>query len=99
MSNSKLSDDALNDIASKIKPHVLAGEIHYGWGAHLLVDQLGHSDETIEHFQKDADAIGRLVVRSVIVPSAAQKARDRLTKHIYQHMLEIGALVEGKKDV
>lgn len=34
------------------------------------------------HFDKDADAITRLLIRGIITPSEADKARKRLVKEI-----------------
>ncbi len=94
----KLSDDQVAEISGKIKPHVLAGEIQFGWGADKLSEQLGYTDNHIEHLQKDADAIGRLTVRSVIPPSVSAKARNKIAKRIFSHMIEIGALAEREAE-
>ena len=62
--------------------------LEFGWGADPIQDQLeafGISDvdaETIEHWQKDADAILRCVMRDCLTPSEGMKARNRLTRKI-----------------
>ena len=38
------------------------------------------------HFDKDADAITRLLVRGIITPSEAHKARKRLIKSIAREL-------------
>ena len=60
----------------------------FGWGADPIQDQIEAfgittvDADTIEHWQKDADAILRCVMRDCLTDSESMKARNRLTRKI-----------------
>lgn len=48
----------------------------------------GLSDEAIEHFQLDADAITRFYIRGALLAAETKKARMRLIKAIEHKMVK-----------
>lgn len=64
--------------------------IHFGALAPSLAEQLKDyeiNEDDLKHFQLDADAITRLVCRSLIPDSIAVKARQRLLKKIVNKLI------------
>lgn len=51
-----------------------------------LAEQIGFTDETIEHFQRDLDAQNRLFVRSMLTYGEVEKVRKRIVKAIAKHV-------------
>jgi len=69
----------------RFKEKEMQVEIHFGALADPLEKQLegfNISADKIEHFQKDADAITRLVVRGLIPDGAAHQARKKIIRNI-----------------
>jgi hypothetical protein len=69
-------------------------DIHFGALAPALSEQIGHLIEdpkTMEHLERDADAITRLVIRGLVSDREGERARDRLFKKI------VKALKSGKQ--
>jgi hypothetical protein len=59
--------------------------IHFGAMAPPLKEQLKEfnlDDNSLEHFQKDAEAIVRLAIRGIIPDSVKSSANKRLLKNI-----------------
>lgn len=78
--------------------------LEFGWGADPIQDQLeafGVSSvdaETIEHWQKDADAILRCVMRDCLTDSQGMRARNRLTRKIEKYLLEHKHIMRATED-
>lgn len=65
--------------------------LHFGAVAPPIKSQLkkqGYkfNEETVKHFQKDADAFSRLYIRKFISLEQANKMRDRLHTNIIKHI-------------
>lgn len=68
----------------------------YGAGAEPLREQIKRqhrhvgNDAALEHLQRDADAVTRLVVRSLLSDSAARAIRQRLQKRLLALIIDEG---------
>jgi hypothetical protein len=76
--------------------------IEFGWMGPTLAEQRVAEfidADTLDHFQKDADAISRLRVRSVITSSAGDKAYDRLSNRIFAEVAkQVKARANGQPE-
>lgn len=64
------------------------GAISPSLAEQLEIEGFDFNTETVEHLQKDLDAINRLRIRSVITGSESTKAYTRLNKAIITHIRE-----------
>jgi hypothetical protein len=66
----------------------------FGWGAPSIEDQLkelgieGVDPKSLEQWQKDADALLRVGVRSLVAESIVNKGLNRLARTIERHLVE-----------
>lgn len=75
--------------------------IEFGALAPPLSEQLaalGIDDETIEHWQRDADAISRLSIRDVLTTREARVARERLWKRMRRVIQDATRPTHGGSD-
>jgi hypothetical protein len=76
----------------------------YGWAADPIKDQIeafGPTDvdpDMIEHWQKDADAILRCAMRSLIPDGQIMKARNKLAREVEKYLVEKGHFILAEAD-
>ena len=75
-------------------------QVQYGWGAPSIADQMtafGVEGFDAGPWQRHADAILRLSLHSLITPSQAKAARDKLMKKLLKHLLDEKLMVPASK--
>lgn len=79
-------------------------QLAYGWSADPIKDQIeafGPTDvdpDMIEHWQKDADAILRCAMRSLIPDGQIMKARNKLAREVEKYLVEKGHFILAESD-
>lgn len=77
--------------------------IEYGWGAPPIKGQFEKfdglktpPDDEVENWQKDADAILRVSMRSLLPPNQIEKARNKLARKIEKWLLDNDYIVHAE---